>query len=211
MTTTILLVRHGRTAWNKEERFRGLTDLPLDEEGLRQAELVGQYIARQRPVAAIYASPLQRTLQTAQPLARLLGIAAQPNIGLRDLDYGDFAGLAPSEAEARFPALYGMWVTAPHLVSFPRGESLWHVQARSMDLIGQIVQQHADQTVALVTHLAVCRVILCSLLDLHLSHFWRFNVEPGSVTAFQYRDGIFTMLAANDTGHLNRTPWAGAS
>ena len=103
--TTILLVRHGRTAWNREERFRGQVDLPLDDWGRQQAELVGQRIAHHWEPAAIYASSLQRTLQTAACVARACGLRTTIHDGLLDIDYGSFAGLTPDEAADQHPDL----------------------------------------------------------------------------------------------------------
>ena len=99
MTTTLLIVRHGQTAWNKVVRYRGIIDLPLNELGHRQAEAVGQLIARDYAPSAIYASPLQRAIQTAEPIARLCNLETQPHLALRDIDFGEFAGLSHDEAE----------------------------------------------------------------------------------------------------------------
>lgn len=101
--TRFLLVRHGQTAWNEPERFRGREDLPLNEMGRRQAESVARRIARDWPdVVAVYASPLQRTMQTAEAIAHARGLTPQPLAGLLDLDYGAWQGLSHQEAAARY-------------------------------------------------------------------------------------------------------------
>ena len=122
--TCIVLIRHGQTAWNREARFRGQSDVPLEEAGLRQAEATGQYVATRWPVVAVYASPLSRTMRTAEAIAEPQGLAAEPLESLRDIDFGEFQGLLGTEAEQRYPDIYRAWLEAPHTVRFPGGESL---------------------------------------------------------------------------------------
>jgi broad specificity phosphatase PhoE len=91
MTTSIYLARHGQTAWNKEEIFRGRTDVPLDETGLRQAELAGEYF-KGMEIHAIYSSPLSRALETAQKIAQSHNIKVQPLQGILDMSFGRWEG-----------------------------------------------------------------------------------------------------------------------
>ncbi len=202
MTTTLLIVRHGQTAWNKEERFRGRTDLPLDETGRRQAEAAARRIAATYQPVAILASPLQRTMQTGAAIARPLGLDVTSADSLLDLDYGDFAGLSPAEAEACYPELYRSWVNAPHIVRFPQGESLDDVRQRVTDLVSRLKTVYANEQVVLVTHLVVCRILLCSLLGIHNGYFNHFRVEPASLTVFELDGGRAVLATANDTCHL---------
>lgn len=203
MTTTLIIVRHGQTAWNKDERFRGRTDLPLNETGLAQAGAVGRRVAADYRPAAILSSPLQRAVQTAEAVARLLGLTVLPEPGLLDLDYGDFAGLSPAEAEAQFEAIHHTWLSAPHIVAFPHGESLDDVRNRTGELLDRISRTYAGQQVVLVSHVVVCRVLFCSLLGIHNGHFNRFRIDPASLNVFEENQGHFTLIKANDTCHLS--------
>lgn len=203
MGTTFVIVRHGQTAWNKEERFRGRADLPLDETGLRQADAAARRIAARYQPAAILASPLQRTIQTASPIADACGLTAQADDRLLDLDYGAFSGLRPSEAEALYPQLYRTWIEAPHLVRFPQGESLDDVRARLEELTDQMLQRYPDRQIILVSHLVVCRVLLCSLLGLPNSYLWRFQVDPASLSVVVVEGERVRLVTANDTCHLS--------
>lgn len=203
MSTTFVIVRHGQTAWNKEERFRGRADLPLDETGLCQVDAAARRIAAQYQPAAILASPLQRTMQTASPIADACGLAAQADDRLLDLDYGTFSGLRPSEAEALYPQLYRTWIEAPHLVRFPQGESLDDVRARLEELTDQALRRYPDRQIILVSHLVVCRILLCSLLGLPSSYFWRFQVDPASLSVVAIEGERARLVTANDTCHLS--------
>lgn len=200
--TTILLVRHGQTAWNREERFRGQVDLPLDETGLKQAEAVGRRVASMWRPAAIYASSLQRTLQTAAAIARACGLQTTIDDGLLDINYGVFAGLTPAEAAVRYPKLAQAWRESPQTVHFPEGESLADVRRRAEETLRQSVTNHPEQVVVFVTHVVVCRLLLCALLGLDTSHFWQFEPATASLSVFQVTDQRSALLAFNDTCHL---------
>lgn len=195
--TTFLIVRHGQTAWNKDERFRGRTDLPLNETGWAQAKAVATYIAATYRPTAVYASPLLRALETAQPIAEMAGLSVQPDDGLLDIHYGDFTGLSPAEAEERFPALYRAWSAAPHTVHFPNGEELADVKRRVMGLVGRLVTANPEEQIVLVTHLVVCRVLICSLLGLDLDQFQMFQVDTSSLSVFERYNGQTRLVMVN--------------
>ncbi len=207
--TTILLVRHGQTAWNRDERFRGRMDLPLDATGLQQADAVGRRLTSQRMPVVIYSSPLQRALQTAAPIARACGLPATAHDGLLDIDFGTCAGLSEAEFRARYPELSAAWRASPQRVRFPDGESLSDVRGRVESMMNEVVSRHPDQDVALVTHLVVCRLILCSLLGLENSHFWHFEPATASLSVLEVSPQIRLLRVLNDTCHLRETttPW----
>ncbi len=202
MATTLLIVRHGETDWNKEERFRGRTDLPLNDHGRCQVEAVAKRIGLEYRPTAIYSSRLQRAVQTAGAIAKVTGLPVETDDGLLDLDYGDFAGLTWPEAEAKFPEVYHNWMNAPHIVRFPHGESLADVSARASGLISRLAERYPATQVVLTTHVMVCRVLLCSLMGLHLGHINAFEVYPASLSVVELANGTARLMASNDTRHL---------
>ena len=205
MTTRIVLIRHGQTAWNREARFRGQSDVPLEKFGLEQAEVTGSYVAARWPVVAVYASPLSRTMKTAEAIARAQGLRAQPLAGLIDINFGQLQGLLAEEAETLYPDLFRAWAERPHTVSFPGGESLEIVRARITAALEQVVARHRGQSVALVSHTVANRVLLCVVLGWGNDRFWRMYQETCAVNIFDVADdGIFTIVQLNDTGHLQQ-------
>lgn len=202
MTTTLLIVRHGQTAWNKDLHFRGRADLVLNETGLQQAEAIGRRIAAEFQPAVVLSSPLQRARQTAEVIARNLNLTVQPESKLVDIDYGEFTGLSPAEAEAKFQEFYRAWLNVPHIVRFPHGESLDDVRSRLTDLVRQATELYPNQQVVLVSHQIVCQVFLCALLGIHNGHFSHFRIDTGSLTVFELDQGRATLVTANDTAHL---------
>ena len=200
--TTVLVVRHGQTAWNLEDRFCGQVDLPLDDHGLEQAEAVGNRIASDWQPAAIYASSLQRTLQTAAAVGRACGLRTAIHDGLLDIDFGEFAGLTSEAAASQYPDLARAWRRTPHTVHFPDGELLADVRDRAEAALRDIVANHPDQTVVLVTHVVVCRLLLCSLLGVDSDHFWQFQPAIASISVFEISGERSVLLSVNDTCHL---------
>jgi broad specificity phosphatase PhoE len=209
--TRIVLVRHGQTAWNRDVRFRGQADLALDEFGLEQAETTGRYLAQRWPVDAVYASPMRRALQTAEAIAKAHGLAAQPFDGLLDIDFGAWQGHSPQEVGKHYPDLLRAWWEAPHMVQIPEGESLDDVRDRVVAGLSQVVEHHQGQTVALVGHTVVNRVLLCAVLGLGNEHFWRLQQDTCAVSIFETNEhDTFTIVLLNDTCHLQDICGSGA-
>jgi broad specificity phosphatase PhoE len=201
--TRIVLVRHGQTVWNREQRFRGQADVELDEFGLRQAEATGQYVATRWPIVAVYASPLRRTMQTAEAVASAQQLAARPLEGLIDISFGEWQGCTVDEVERGHPDLLRAWWEIPHTVCFPGGESLNVVRGRVVAALDAVVARHTGEAVALVSHTVVNRVLLCAVLGWGNDRFWRLQQETCAVNVFDVgEDGAFTVVLLNDTCHL---------
>lgn len=200
--TRFILVRHGQTEWNRIERFRGRVDVPLNETGLAQAAATGQRIAAGWQPAAVYASPLSRAVVTAQVIAAHFDLPVLPLDGLIDIDYGDWQGLTPAEARSRWPDLVDAWYATPETVQIPRGESLDALRERATVAIDRLVDRHAGQTLVLVSHTVVNRVILLTVLRLRNERFWRLRQDNCAINVFEADGGDFTLVSMNDTCHL---------
>lgn len=204
MKTTIILVRHGQTAWNKDERIRGRSDIPLDEVGLEQAQATARYIAARWPLTAVYASPLQRAMDTARAIAAAQGLEPQPLPGLLDLSFGRWEGLPIPEVQARYPDLWRAWLEAPHTVHFPDGECLDDVRERSTAALRDVVNRHPGETVALVAHRVVNQVLLCAVLGLGNDHFWQIGQDTCAVDVIEWNGRFYRLTLMNDTSHIWR-------
>jgi len=203
-TTRVILVRHGQTAWNVGDRFRGRQDLPLDETGRQQAMAAGKRIAAHWSPMAIYCSPLARARETAQAIDDACGLTVQSLPGLIDIDYGDWQGLSPDEAARQYPVLHDAWLHAPETVQIPGGESLAEVRSRAFAALQETLDRHSDQTVVVVAHTVVNRLLLCAVLGLDNSHFWRLRQDTAAINVFDWDGVCFTVVSLNDTCHLNR-------
>lgn len=201
--TTIILIRHGETQWNREETFRGQADVPLNEKGLQQAESVAQ-ATKQWKLAAVYSSPLSRAIETAKAVARLHGLEVQVEPRFIDLNYGEWEGLTVQQVEARYPDLYAQWQKHPEQVSAPKGEGLAQVRARAVPALEVIVSQHPDQTVAVVAHRVVNKVLLCAILGLDDSHFWQIRQDTCALNIFHATPDGYVLRLLNDQCHLRQ-------
>ena len=199
--TRFILVRHGQTEWNRVERFRGRADLSLDETGRKQAEAAALRLKGEK-VAAIYSSPLKRTIETADILARQLKLTVQPFEGLIDINFGSWQGLSPEEASKQDSRLYRKWLEHPQEVRFPNGESLDIVRQRIVSGVEDVASKHNDQTVVLVSHKVVCQVLMCAMIGLDNSHFWQVRQDVNAINIFELRDSSPLVTLVNDTCHL---------
>lgn len=196
------LVRHGQTEWNVAERFRGRVDIALNETGIAQARAVAERLAVE-DISAIFSSPLSRALDTAKPIAEKLGLSVQIADALIDINYGEWQGLTPEEVAAKYPDLYSQWLFRPETVRIPGGESLDDVKTRALQYVKDLTARFKDAGIVLVTHKVVCKVLLCTVLELDLSHFWQIEQDNGAISVFDWdpKQGFIVQLI-NDTCHL---------
>ncbi len=200
--TRIILIRHGQTLWNQVERVRGQVDIPLDAVGLAQADLTAKRVVERWEPATVYSSPLRRAVQTAQPIATMLGVEVRTDPGFNDVNFGQWQGLSSQEVTQRWPELASAWLQEPHLVTFPDGESLNVVKTRSTAALQGVIKRHPEETTVIVGHTALNRVLLCTVLGIDNSSYWRIGQQTCAINVFEWREGVFYIEALNDTCHL---------
>ena len=200
--TRIILVRHGQTAWNRRERFRGQADVPLDPTGLAQAEATARAIAARWQPTAIYSSPLARAVHTAEAIAGRVGLAVRPHAGLLDINYGQWQGLTPREVRERWPEEFRSWWREPQRCRRPGGESLAEVQARGFAALKELAARHEGQTVVAVAHTVMNRLILLAAMGLGLDRFWRLRQDTCAINLIEAEGRDFTIALLYDTCHL---------
>ena len=189
-STSIILVRHGQTEWNRIERFRGRADVPLNETGLAQAEATGRRVAQTWQPMAIYTSPLSRSIKTAQAIAKHFNLPVQIHPGLADIDYGAWQGLTPDEARQRWPEQIENWYHKPELANIPGGETLADLRQRAMQTISELARKHPGETIVLVGHTVINRLILLGVLGLGTSAFGICGRTPARLMYSRWRKTI---------------------
>jgi probable phosphoglycerate mutase len=202
--TRIILVRHGETEWNRVERFRGRADVPLNGTGLAQAKAMARRVAAEWRPVAIYSSPLTRAVKTAEAVAWHFDLRVEVNSGLIDIDYGEWQGLTPDEVRERWPKIVDAWYNAPHTAQIPNGETLDDLRVRAMSTVNEMAKRHKGQTIVLVGHTVINRIILLGVLGFGNENFWRIRQGTCAINVFELNGGIFTILTVNDTCHLRR-------
>jgi probable phosphoglycerate mutase len=207
MTTRLFLVRHGATVLSAEDRFAGSTDVELSEEGRRQAASLAERLAGE-PLAAVYASPMARTVATATIASAPHRLAVTTAAGLKEIDHGRWEGLTRPEVEERFPDEYADWEADPFTFAPERGEAGIHVLARALPVIRDIVARHVDQTVLVVSHKATIRLVISSLLGFDARGYRdRLDQHPCCLNILDFRDTVRARLMLfNDVSHYEGLP-----
>lgn len=201
--TRILLARHGQTALSVDRRYSGRGNPPLTETGLRQADLTARRLAAVDDLAAVVTSPLTRCLGTAEPLAALAGVPLEVDDDLVETDFGAWEGLTFREAAERDPEVHSRWI-GDAAVPPPDGESFAVVRARVERALRRILDEHAGQTVAVVSHVTPIKLLLRAALDVGDGMLYRLHLDLASVSEIRvYPDGISSVHLVNGTSHLN--------
>ena len=199
--TTILLIRHAVNDFVKTGKLAGrMEGVHLNDEGKTQAEALGQRLA-EAPLAGIYSSPMERTLETAAAIARghpQLTVEARTEI--IEVEYGDWQGMAISALQRR-----KMWAVVqeyPSRAYFPNGEALRDVQARMVNAIEALARRHPAGMIALVCHADLIKLALAHYLGMHLDVFQRIVISPASISTLQLGHSRPFILGMNDIAHL---------
>ena len=205
--TRLYFARHGATQLTAEERFSGATGVDLSDEGRAQVQRLAERLAGDK-IVAIYVSPLGRTVETAQILARPHRLTPIVRDGLREISHGRWEGLTRREVEERYADEYAAWEEDPFTFAPKDGESGLSVLARALPVVREIVVAHRDQVVMVVSHKATLRLILSSLLGFDARGYRdRLDQSPACLNVVDFKDPVRARLMLfNDTSHYAHRP-----
>jgi broad specificity phosphatase PhoE len=202
--TRVLIVRHGATVLSVEDRFAGETDVELSDEGREQTRHLAQRLSREK-IAAAYASPLGRTMETARILAAPHGLDVQIRNGLLEISHGHWEQMTRREVEEKFPEEAAEWEKDPYTFAPLGGESGLAVTARALPVLIDLVRQHPGENILVVSHKATIRLLLSSLLGFDPRRY-RDNLDqkPAALNIVDFRDaGRARLTLFNDTSHYS--------
>jgi probable phosphoglycerate mutase len=206
--TRLLLLRHGQTAMSVERRYSGRTDVPLTEHGARQAAAAAKRfvgmdgIVVDGEVAPIIASPLTRTMQTAQAVADAVGGRVETHPGLLETDFGEWEGLTFAEAAKRDPELHRNWLSDSSMPP-PGGESFDAVHRRVGKVRDELIANYGGRTLVIVSHVTPIKTLLRMGLDAGPSLLFRLHLDLASLSIVEfYPDGNASVRLVNDISHL---------
>jgi probable phosphoglycerate mutase len=205
--TTILLIRHGETAWNALRRLQGHIDIPLNEEGERQAGALARALADEN-IDVIVASDLQRAMQTAQAVAgHYDGAQVLTDAQLRERCYGVFEGMLYAEIEQQYPTDYALWQARDIDAVMPPGErvaeSFRQFYARSVAAIAGWAGRHPGKTLAIVAHGGVLECAYRAAVGMSLDSPRDFQVKNASINRFTFADGKLVLDSWGEVDHLS--------
>ena len=205
--TLILFVRHGKTPTTGSKLPGRAPNLYLSEEGLLQAEIIAKEIKKSsksfigKKVSAVYASPMERTQQTAKPIATSLKLRVRTLQGLNECDFGDWTG-----RKLRDLSKLKSWSVVqkhPSKFRFPNGESFSEMQERMLKTVNKIIDRHAGETVVCVSHADPIKAVLASAIGTPLDLFQRIVIGPCSVSSVLYTKERPLVLTLNSNGNLD--------
>ena len=183
--TRLYLLRHGEPEADSRGRCYGRLDVGLSPRGFEQAERAAARIG-DAPLAAIYASPRRRALESARPLALPRGLPVRIEEDLREMDFGEIEGLTYDEVRERRPELYAAWMERPTEVTFPGGESYALVRARVLGVVDRLRRAHDGQSIALVAHGGTTRTALAAALGLPDAHIFRLAQDYAALSIIEW-------------------------
>jgi probable phosphoglycerate mutase len=202
MSVRLLLIRHGRSTWNAAGRVQGIADPPLDDLGIEQANRIAERL-KDQPIAAIYSSPLQRARLTAEIIGQkfpVLPVAIDDR--LKEIDVGVMTGLVWDEIAAQHPEFASRWHEEGWAAAIEGGETQAAFRARVTAAMQVIVDQHADQSVAVVAHGGTINAYLSTRLNLSLTRRSPFHFGNTSLSVVEINQRSFEIVTLNDAHHL---------
>ena len=198
----LILVRHGETEWNRLRQIQGSnSDIPLNKTGKKQAESLAIRL-KSEPVQAIHSSPLRRSLDTAQAIARhhQLEVCLEPD--LREFNLGELEGIKIEDLNKSYREILLVTSEGEILPTVPGGESLRDVQIRAWNTVQRLVSQHPDGLIVIVSHYFVLLTIICTGLNLPLLEMGRLRLDASSISTLIFDGKTPRLLHFNDTCHL---------
>lgn len=201
LVTRILAVRHGETAWNRDTRIQGHTDIDLNAQGRWQAAQLARAL-REEPVAAVYASDLSRARETAQAVARLHDRPVHTHAGLRERGFGRFEGHTWAELETRYPEESRAWRQRVPDFAPPGGESLLQLQARVVAAVTDLASRHPGEQILLVAHGGVLDILYRAATRLELQAPRSWELPNAAVNRLLWSPEGLSLVGWADTSHL---------
>ena len=198
----LILVRHGKTDWNESGRCQGISDVPLNTAGEKQAEKVA-FSLKDESIDRIYSSNLARAKTTAEKIAAYHSIDVHIRDDLREMDQGIFEGLDFSYIREKYSDVLEHWRKDPETLQLPGGESLKGVQQRALDAIADIKNRFGSQNIVVVSHNMVIGTLLCSFTGSSLKKLRDYIVEEASKSVVEISDDRFVIISLNDIDHLH--------
>ncbi|MGE5544906.1 MAG: histidine phosphatase family protein [Bacillota bacterium] len=198
----LILVRHGSTIWNAEGRYQGTIDIPLSDQGRREARMVAERL-RNEDIKAVYSSNLIRARETAEIIASPHGLPVKVIPELGEINFGDWEGLTAQEIKDRFGEdAYRTWLTDPVNADISRGDHITEFAERVVQGFNQIIQAHPEDTVVIATHGGALMVLGCHLHGEDLSCFRKYYHHNAAISVVEVEGDVFRIKQLNCQEHL---------
>ncbi|PMQ02029.1 MAG: phosphoglycerate mutase [Dictyoglomus sp. NZ13-RE01] len=193
----IFLIRHGETDWNREGRYQGRTDVPLNERGKRQAQVLAEFLY-QEGISLIFSSSLKRAIETAKPLAEKLNLDIKIRDNWIEYDFGEWEGLTIGEVISKYPEISKTWVYNTEKAKIPGGEDFLSAYQRIEKEKEFLLSNFSNEKIAIFTHGAIIRIAISVFLEIKSLGVGRLTISSCSVNHFKTnRDNRLTLVKLN--------------
>ena len=202
MATTIYLIRHGETVDADSRRYKGHIDVPLSENGIKQLERLAEYLSQKSEVRtknselktqnsglkAVYSSGLSRALKSAEIIGAPFGLKPVIKDDLKERSFGAWEGMTFDEIKKKWPDAFNAWAENPLKFSPMEGENTLEIKERAMKAFNEIINNHKDEEIAIVSHGGITRVILCEMLGMPLENIFRIEQDFAALNIIEIWD-----------------------
>lgn len=202
MNTTLYLIRHGETEWNKLGKFQGSKDISLSQNGLIQAEYLSKRLNGNFDY--LYSSPLKRAFKTAEILAKNSNLTPLICDSIREINYGDWEGLTINEIKDMYSNEFDLWKSDANIGPICGGEgSLKNASIRGTNAVLEIAHEHPGKKIAIVAHGGIIKAALIGIFDLPMTMYHKIHIGNTSITKLIFNDNFLPVIdVLNDTSHL---------
>lgn len=198
----MIIVRHGESEWNRIHRYQGQLDAPLSELGVRQAEALAERL-RTEQIDCFYTSPLQRCSHTTEIISALHpGVSVHQEPALMEIHHGEWQGKYAEEVTAQFSEGLNEWRKYPMRSQMPGGESFTNIYKRSIAFKERMLAAHQEQTIAVITHDVVIKILVADVLDMNMDAINRIWLTNGSISTIVYGEDMSYLASLSDACHL---------
>ncbi|MFH1728899.1 MAG: histidine phosphatase family protein [Pseudomonadota bacterium] len=198
----VYLIRHGECKGNKEGLFRGRSDFPLNENGIRQSLDLAKALS-EKDIMHVYSSPLKRAHQTAESISLELHLPLTSIKDFNNIHLGEWEGMHKDVIMKEYPKEWEIWKANPEKLQMKNCETLESVAKRSSMTIENLRLKHENDTIAIVTHRAVIKPLIASLLEIKEPYFWKLHMDNCSYSILEYHSSNYMLSKLNVTDHLN--------
>ena len=200
MVTTLYLIRHGETEGSEIKRYKGSIDVPLSERGIAQIRSASVFINSSK-LSAVYCSPLSRALKSAEIIAEPHGLNPLIMHGLRERSFGVWEGMLFDEIKKQYPDEFKAWADNPLRFSPVGGENTLEVRDRALQSLDKILKKHNGESISIVAHGGVNRVILCDIMGIPFENLFRIEQDFAAVNVIEFWDTYPVVKGLNLTRH----------
>lgn len=199
--TRLIFVRHGYTYWNEEKKYQGFSDIGLNQQGIEEAEKLAKRLSVEK-IDTIYASPLKRTVHTAQIVNENFNYEIHYRDCLKEINFGDWEGYTFEEIVKTYPDLSKQWLDQPADMRPPNGENFRDLQERAVKVLHEIFDLNKGKNVLIVTHGGLISVLVCYILKIRLDELWKFISHNTGITILEELNDDLILTTFNEHGHL---------